>query len=258
MPASIPGALANLAVLSLGKTLVNLNYTASPTAFAHMLQAAEISCVISSTQFLSKLRSRGINIDLYLAGKELIELENLKSEISGFLKFKYFFLAVLLPARVLKYFVLNHLKNNTPAAILFSSGSEGLPKGVLLSHRNILANARQSACVLSVQSSDSVLGILPLFHAFGLTVTTLMPVLVGTPVIFYPDPTDAKGVAKAIATYDVTVLCGTSTFLNMYVRHPKVSSLMFQSLRSLPLNNWIHPFCACTLTVAMQQRINNK
>ena len=118
-----------------------------------------------------------------------------------------------------------------PAAILFSSGSEGEPKGVLLSHRNIMANIQQVADVLDVRAEDTVMATLPLFHAFGLTVTGLMPLVEGIPAIFHPDPTDDLTIAKAIAKHRATVFCGTSTFLRLFTRNQRIHPLMFDSLR---------------------------
>ena len=95
----------------------------------------------------------------------------------------------------------NPIDIEQPAAILFSSGSEGEPKGVVLSHRNIMANIRQVSDVLDTRHEDVVMATLPLFHAFGLTVTGLMPLVEGMPAICHPDPTDALNIAKAIAKY---------------------------------------------------------
>jgi 1-acyl-sn-glycerol-3-phosphate acyltransferase len=116
-------------------------------------------------------------------------------------------------------------------AVLFSSGSEGSPKGIELSHCNILANVRQVADVLNAEADDTLLANLPLFHAFGLTVTTLLPLLEAIPMVCHPDPTDALGCAKAIARHRVTVLCSTSSFLRLCTRNPRVHPLMLESLR---------------------------
>jgi acyl-[acyl-carrier-protein]-phospholipid O-acyltransferase/long-chain-fatty-acid--[acyl-carrier-protein] ligase len=140
-------------------------------------------------------------------------------------------LASLLPARALLAFFGRVTSADSTAAILFSSGSEGRPKGIELTHRNIRANARQIADVLNTERSDVVLSNLPLFHAFGLTATTFMPLLEGVPMVCHPDPTDAVGSAKAIARYRVTVLCSTSTFLRLYTRNKRIHPLMLQSLR---------------------------
>ncbi|WP_158006857.1 AMP-binding protein [Piscirickettsia litoralis] len=117
--------------------------------------------------------------------------------------------------------------------ILFSSGSEGTPKGVQLSHHNVIANCTQCSCVLNLTADDKVLSCLPLFHAFGLTVTTLMPLIEGTPMVCYPDPTDALKIGKTIAKHNVTILCGTTTFFNLYSRHPKLHASMFKSLKTV-------------------------
>jgi acyl-[acyl-carrier-protein]-phospholipid O-acyltransferase/long-chain-fatty-acid--[acyl-carrier-protein] ligase len=139
--------------------------------------------------------------------------------------------AVLFPAWLLRVLYCPRVTLDSPAAILFSSGSEGAPKGVVLSHRNMMANLKQTSDVLNTETSDVIMATLPLFHAFGLTVTTLMPMVEGIPVVCHPDPTDAVGVAKAVATYEATILCGTSTFLRLYARNSRVDPLMFDSLR---------------------------
>jgi acyl-[acyl-carrier-protein]-phospholipid O-acyltransferase/long-chain-fatty-acid--[acyl-carrier-protein] ligase len=120
---------------------------------------------------------------------------------------------------------------DSPAAILFSSGSEGIPKGVMLSHRNIMSNLKQVSDILNVDDQDIIMGILPLFHAFGLTVSTFMPMVEGLPIICHPDPTDTVNIAKAIAHYRVTILLGTATFLRLYIKNTRVHPLMLESLR---------------------------
>ncbi len=117
------------------------------------------------------------------------------------------------------------------AAILFSSGSEGTPKGIELTHRNIMANVRQTSDVLNTEANDVVLSNLPLFHAFGLTATTFLPLLEGIPMVCHPDPTDALGCAKAIARHRATFLCSTSTFLRLYTRNKRIHPMMLESLR---------------------------
>jgi acyl-[acyl-carrier-protein]-phospholipid O-acyltransferase/long-chain-fatty-acid--[acyl-carrier-protein] ligase len=137
----------------------------------------------------------------------------------------------LLPARLVKLFFCRARDPSKTAAILFSSGSEGAPKGINLSHHNILGNLKQISDVLNLQSNDVVMASLPLFHAFGLTVNQFMPLIEGAPMICHADPTDAVGSAKAIAQYRATILCGTSTFLRMYIKNRRVHPLMLESLR---------------------------
>jgi acyl-[acyl-carrier-protein]-phospholipid O-acyltransferase/long-chain-fatty-acid--[acyl-carrier-protein] ligase len=118
-----------------------------------------------------------------------------------------------------------------PAAILFSSGSEGKPKGVVLSHRNIQSNCKQISDVLNTRVDDVVIASLPPFHAFGLTVTLIMPLIEGVPVACHPDPTDVLGIAQTVAKYRATILFGTATFLSLYTRNRKVAPVMLDSLR---------------------------
>ncbi len=94
-----------------------------------------------------------------------------------------------------------------------------------------MANVRQVADVLNTEPEDLMLANLPLFHAFGLTVTTFLPLLEGIPMVCHPDPTDALGCAKTIARHRVSILCSTSTFLRLYTRNPKIHPIMLESLR---------------------------
>ncbi|MEB4593619.1 AMP-binding protein, partial [Candidatus Thiothrix sp. Deng01] len=132
---------------------------------------------------------------------------------------------------VLQWLYLPKFDMDATAAILFSSGSEGAPKGVELTHRNLAVNARQVADAFNTLDNDAIMGTLPTFHAFGLLATTLMPLAEGIPLICHPDPTDAVNIAKGIAKYEATLLVGTSTFLRLYAKNSRVHPLMFQSLR---------------------------
>ena len=101
----------------------------------------------------------------------------------------------------------------------------------MLSHKNILANVKQVSEILNTREDDVVMGSLPPFHSFGLTVTGFLPLIEGIPVVCHPDPTDVVSLAKAVAKYEGTILCATSTFLRLYNRNRKVSPLMLDSLR---------------------------
>ncbi|MBK1707649.1 MFS transporter [Marichromatium gracile] len=231
LPASVGAALANLAALLAGKTVVNLNYTTGPEVLRQSIARADCGVVLTSRRFRARLAQRGIDLDAALDGVEAVALEDLRGRIGRVRPLLLIVLARLLPPRWLLRALGARLDADETAAILFSSGSEGLPKGVELTHRNILANVRQIADVLNTERDDLILANLPPFHAFGLTVTTFLPLLEGIPVVCHPDPTDALANARAIARYRATVLCSTSSFLRLYLRHPRVHPLMLQSLR---------------------------
>jgi acyl-[acyl-carrier-protein]-phospholipid O-acyltransferase/long-chain-fatty-acid--[acyl-carrier-protein] ligase len=231
LPTSAGGVLTNMATLLAGKTIVNLNYTASTDAIAAAIAQAEISTIYTSARFIKKLKDKGIPLEPVLENVQLIYVEELMQSISRAEMLARWLLVKAMPAALLKSLLLKTIPNDATAAILFSSGSEGLPKGVQLSHQNIIANAKQVADVLNTQDNDVVMASLPLFHAFGLTVTQFMPLLEGLPMVCHADPTDVLGVAKAIAKNRVTLLCGTSTFLRLYCRNHKVHPLMLDSLR---------------------------
>ncbi|MEH6649110.1 MAG: acyl-[ACP]--phospholipid O-acyltransferase [Motiliproteus sp.] len=231
MPTSAGGVLANMAALMAGKTVVNLNYSASVDALQSAVGQAQISTIYTSERFIAKLAKRGVDLAPLFEGRQLVYLEQLKSTIGKAELVRHWLAAKLVPTALLSRFVCKQRDPQATAAILFSSGSEGAPKGVMLSHQNIMANLKQAADVLNMNDDDVVMASLPLFHAFGLTVTQFLPLIEGIPMVCHPDPTDALGVAKAVAKYQATVMCGTSTFLRLYTRNSKIHPLMFDSLR---------------------------
>ena len=231
LPTTNGGAIANLAALFCGKTVVNLNYTASATAVQAALAKAQVRTVFTSKRFLDRLRQRGIDPDALLAGATVYPLEDFGGQITPLRRILTLLQVVLFPTALLKLLYLTPVARDSVAAILFSSGSEGSPKGVMLSHRNIVGNIQQISDMMNAEANDVVMSTLPLFHAFGLTGATLMPLVEGIPVVCHPDPTDAVNIGKAVAEYRGTMLLGTSTFLRLYVRNSRVHPLMFESLR---------------------------
>jgi len=231
LPTSNGGVITNMASLLAGKTLVNLNYTASSQALLSALEQAEINTIYSSRRFIKKLEARGFEVAPILEKVQILYLEELFTEISKQSHLSYLVQVKVLPAWLLKLLYCTKTHNTDTAAILFSSGSEGAPKGIMLSHQNIIANLQQINDVLNTQEDDVMLASLPLFHAFGLTVTQFLPLIEGLPMICHPDPTDALGAAKAIAKHKATLLFGTSTFFRLYCRNKKIHPLMLESLR---------------------------
>ncbi|NMP14916.1 acyl-[ACP]--phospholipid O-acyltransferase [Thalassotalea sp. Y01] len=233
LPSSSASVIANMAVLLNGQTVVNVNYTSSAEAVNAGMDNAAIKTVISSQKFLQKLNSKGVDTEAMLTNVNVVMMEDLKQQLSKVRLFTSMLATALLPARWYYYLLAKPVAINSPAAILFSSGSEGTPKGIVLSHRNFSANIRQISDVLRTKEDDVVMGTLPPFHSFGLTVTTFLPLLEGIKVVCHPDPTDVVNIAKTIAKQKATMLCATATFLRLYVRNRKVEPLMLDSLRTV-------------------------
>lgn len=231
LPTSSAGVLANMATLLAGKTLVNLNYTASRDALSAALAQAEIDTIVTSKRFVEKLTARGMDIDALFAGRQVIELETLMSSIGRVERVATWLAVRLLPTALLRLCFSRAHDAEATAAILFSSGSEGHPKGVMLSHRNLVANVMQTSDALNTEHDDVMMASLPLFHAFGMTVNQFLPLIEGLPLVCHPDPTDTAGIAKMVAKHRATIMCATSTFLRLFARNSKVPPLMLDSLR---------------------------
>jgi acyl-[acyl-carrier-protein]-phospholipid O-acyltransferase/long-chain-fatty-acid--[acyl-carrier-protein] ligase len=231
LPASSAAIMTNMAVMLNGQTAVNLNFTTSVAAVQAGVCNAAIKTVYTSEKFIEKLKSKGVDADAMLQGLNVIYLENLKEQLSKPLLLISFALAWILPAYAFYRLFGKKVGINDAAAILFSSGSEGTPKGIVLSHRNFMANIKQISDVLKTRDTDVIMGSLPPFHSFGLTVTSLLPLIEGITVVCHPDPTDVVNIAKAISRHDVTIMCATATFLRLYNKNKKVQSLMLEPVR---------------------------
>ena len=231
LPTSAGGSMGNMAVLTLGKTVVNINYSSGNSSIEHALKIAGINKIITSKQFLAKLKAKGFDLTEVLENSDLIYLEDVKEEMSNLKKLGMLMMVKLFSASMLSSIFIKDVKNTDTAAILFSSGSEGTPKGIELSHKNILGNIKQTLTVMNPQEEDVILGTLPIFHSFGLTITTILPLVEGVAVVCHPDPTDGFNIGKIAFKYDATILLGTATFFRLYVRNRKLNPLMFEKLR---------------------------
>ena len=231
LPSSTAGAFINYSVLLMGKTAVNLNYTSQIETLKYCISKAQIKSIITSRKFIEKLELRGIDLKEAFEDVELIYLEDLRQNISKAKSLSVFLSVKILPSFLSKFIHLTKTKKDDTVLILFSSGSEGTPKGIELSGDNILGNAQQIANIINVNDEDIILGSLPLFHAFGIVVTTYLPLIEGIRCVAHPDPTDGLAIAKLISSYKVTIMCGTSTFFRLYTKNQKIHSLMFESLR---------------------------
>ena len=231
VPSTAAGAFVNYSVLMMGKTAVNLNYTSEINSLKLSLESANIQTIIASKKFVEKLKTKGIEIDEILNLVEVIYLEDIKIGISKIKGLITLLSVKFIPSFILKQFHITKTNKDDTVLILFSSGSEGMPKGVELSGDNILGNSQQIANVLNASDDDIIVGSLPLFHAFGIVVTTYLPIIEGIKCVAHPDPTDGLGLGKLISEYKATIMCGTSTFFRLYTKNSKVNPLMFESLR---------------------------
>ncbi len=207
MPASVAGDVALLALHLAGKLPVILNWTTGPTNLDHAVKLMGLKRVVTSKTFIDRTH-------LSVPGTEFVYLEEVRKTIGKFEGLKALLQQRFLPG-VAKAAALKHATRdpNTPAVVLFTSGSEKAPKAVPLTHANVLSNLKMTIPNLLVTRADTVLGFLPLFHSFGHTITALLPLLSGIKILHHPDPTDAGGLVRKIAAYKPTILAGTPTFL---------------------------------------------
>jgi len=212
LPPSVGGALVNFAALLQGKVPVNLNYTASSEVLASCAKQCDLKTVITSRAFLEKVK-------LQVPG-ESIFLEDLVPRISLIQKLTAFLSSRLLPVSWLEKACGSDHKIilDDTATIIFSSGSTGDPKGVMLSHYNVAANVDQIAQIFMLDDKDKILGILPFFHSFGFTGTLCLPAAIGMGVVYHPSPLDSRAIGALVSKYGVTFLLATPTFLQMYTR----------------------------------------
>ena len=231
LPPSPAGVISNLALWILGKTNVNLNYTSSPSIVALCIEKAEIKTLVTSRLFLEKLKIKGVDYFQLSSQCEILFAEDIKVSIPTPVMLAHLLAGVLLPSFLLEFFYFKHVKLSDTAAIMFSSGSEGLPKGIMLTHKNMIGNIQQMSCILNVTPGDVMLAELPLFHSFGLTVTILINLMEGCPIVTVADPTDVKTMARVCAEFKTTVLVGTPTFLRAFTVNRLVHPMVFDHMR---------------------------
>ncbi|HKW65602.1 MAG TPA: acyl-[ACP]--phospholipid O-acyltransferase [Candidatus Acidoferrum sp.] len=212
LPPSVPGALVNFAAMLMGKVPVNLNYTVSNETLASCAAQCNLKTVVTARVFLEKVKVQPPG--------EVIFIEDVAKDPGIGEKLAATLAACFLPARALARFVgsKRRAKLDDVATIIFSSGSTGDPKGVVLTHYNIASNVEQLNQVFMLHDNDRILGILPFFHSFGFTGTLCLPAATGIGVVFHPNPLDSRVIGALVSKYSVTMLLATPTFLNAYTR----------------------------------------
>jgi len=231
LPPSIKSSMANMALLTLGKSLVNLNYDNGEENLQHAIKSANIKQIIASPQVISKLNAKNIDITALQKGVEIINIEDILENVSQRKSLWTLMMVKLFPAWLLSLLFVTHSQNDDTAAILFSSGTQGQPKGIELSHTNIMGNIKQTTTLINPTDQDVMLGTLPVYHSFGLTITTLLPLVEGIPVVCHSDPENGLAIGKQAAKYQATLLFSTADHLKLYTQNRKLIPLMFKHLR---------------------------
>jgi len=225
LPPSVAGALVTLAASLAGRTVVHLNYTAGRSGMESAARQAGLRTLVTSRAFIEKA---ALEVP---EGLETLWLEDLKSRMGGGAKLLAALFALFAPVRMIERACGSGAKPvgaDDVATVIFSSGSTGEPKGVLLTHFNVGSNLDGVAQVARLDRGDRMLGILPLFHSFGF-LSLWFALIKGVGIVFHPNPVDAAAVGHLVAKYRVTILLATPTFLQIYVR--RCTPEQFGSLR---------------------------
>ncbi|MFY9772140.1 MAG: acyl-[ACP]--phospholipid O-acyltransferase [Xanthobacteraceae bacterium] len=219
LPTSNAAVITLLAVMSSGRVPALINFTAGAANVLAACRAAQVDTIVTSRAFVEKGRLENL-IAQVQAQVSVVYLEDIAKTIG-------------LPDKLRGFFSWKRpLVARTPddwAVILFTSGSEGSPKGVVLSHRNMLANVAQAAARIDFGREDKLFNVLPVFHSFGLTAGTVLPLVSGVPTYLYPSPLHYRTVPELVYWTCATALFGTDTFLNGYAR--VANPYDFRSLR---------------------------
>ena len=210
LPASVAANIFYLAALFAGKIPVMVNWTTGKRNIIASLDSIGVKRILTSKKLIERIALRGV--DLSAIGERFVFAEDISSEVSGLSKLR----AVL--AAHITWRSLSKAKADETAAVIFTSGPETLPKAVPLTAMNLLANMREVLGMVKIHENDRLIGFLPPFHSFGLTVTMLLPLCAGAQIVYHPNPTEANTLAKLIEAYGVTLLIGTPTFLGNIVR----------------------------------------
>ena len=217
LPPSVAGALVNVGITLAGRVPVNLNFTAGSEAMAAARERCNMRTVVTSRVFLAKAK--------IAAQDGMVFVEDILARAGTFAKVRAWLAARFMPAALLA----GAARPDSLATIIFSSGSTGIPKGVMLSHFNVIANIEAMAQLFWIGEHDRIVGVLPFFHSFGYTVTIWFPLIAGCGAVYHPNPTDAKAIGELTARYRATLLLSTPTFCATYTR--KCSREEFSTLR---------------------------
>src|SRR5437870_7586334 len=210
LPASKGSMVANLAVTLANKVPVDLNFTIGRAANESCCRRANLRVAISATPFIERLKD-------FPWPERVLKLDELLPRMKRQIIF-WWIMSVLIPAGLLlRLLQIPKQGSHAEAILLFTSGTTGEPKGVVVSHRNVVGNVSQFRELLDARKTDAILGSLPFFHTFGSTVTLWYPLIEGVRIVTFPNPLDAAKCAALIERYKLTFLLLTPTFLRLYL-----------------------------------------
>lgn len=209
LPSSIGANILVFATLIAGKIPLMINWTVGSRHLESVIKFSNVKVVLSSWAFLDRLE----NVDLDGLEDRLIMLEDARNEFRVVDKLRALWRSKLSTKKLLKIFNIEKLSGKDQAVLLFTSGTESMPKGVPLTHYNVLSNQRDVLESIDLYTDDHFFGVLPPFHAFGFSVSGTLPLLAGVKVAYSPNPTDGKRLAKEFAQWGITVMCGAPTFI---------------------------------------------
>src|SRR5213595_213592 len=211
LPASKGSMLANLAVTLAGKVPIDLNFTIGHAANESCCKRANLRVAISATQFMERLKD-------FPWPEHVLKLDELMPRMTRQIVL-WWMISILVPTRLLlRLLRIPKAGGHAEAVLLFTSGTTGEPKGVVISHRNVVGNVSQFRQLLDATKHDAILASLPFFHTFGSTVTLWYPLIEGVRIVSYPNPLEAAKNAALIDQYKLTFLLATPTFLRVYLR----------------------------------------
>lgn len=209
LPTGAAAALTFFALSAYGRVPTMLNFTSGLAGLKSALRTAKVKRVITAHRLVEKAGLQDVIAGL---GAEIVYLEDVRKNLS--LRNKL----AAVTGKIAPGLFCAKPDPSKPAAILFTSGTEGEPKGVVLSHENILANVSQARAHFDFYAGDVLLNPLPVFHCFGLTVGTLLPLMIGVQIVSHPTPLQPKEIVQRIRRHGATILISTDTFINQYAR----------------------------------------
>jgi len=218
LPPGKGGVVANLAVMLADKVPVNLNFTSARESIESAIEQAELRTIISAQALAKRLED-------FPWTPRVLHLDEVLPKIKPAI-IRWWIFSVLCPSRLLvRLLQIPRIGDHAEAVLLFTSGSSGKPKGVVLSHRNILGNVSQFAVMLDARKDDLILATLPFFHSFGCTVTLWYPLVEGVRILTFPTPLETARIAGLIEQYKATLILAAPTFLRGYLRKAELEQL---------------------------------